>query len=290
MCRKGGKEAGRRCPSHTEPKAIEERNEVRREQYANKVTRDKLAESLTRAGVKFIRGDEIKNAYFQGKETFDPEKFEAIEDPFQDEYLAEVMPSNFWSKPQAGGLWTSPGRMEGGKVKTAWTDWSVENDFNAKGKPVNPIHVKKQAVIVVIDSEEDLEALCRTYPRLNGFSFKAMADAGIDGLRLSHNGHRASKGHDFNKKIQNFSIWDLDSTVWLNSDNISGGKAVQQGEYPDDENDRDYSPWDDEEENTEEPVESWDDIMAELEASSKQEVIHDEKEIAATRLRMKLQG
>lgn len=289
MCRK----RGRRCPSHTEPEAIEERNEVRREQYAAKVLRDKTAEFLTESGVKFVRGDSVKDIYFQGKEDFDIEKFEPVEDQFQDPYLAEVMPNHFWSKPQGGGLWTAPGINEDGKVKTAWTDWSVENDFHVNNNPVTPIRVKKQAVVVVIDSEEDIQALCKAYPHGSSFSFEAMSKAGIDGLRLSSKGHNESREYNTDGKIHNFSIWDMDSTVWLNKDNLSAGKPLPQGEYPKNNYEDDYvRPWDEDygSSDDEEPIENWEDIMAELEASSKQEVIYDEKEIAATRLRMKLQG
>jgi hypothetical protein len=285
MCRK----AGRRCPSHTDEQAIEERNETRREQYASKVLRDKTAEFLSESSVKFVRGDEVKNAYFQGKEDFDLEKFEAIKDPAHVDTIAEVLPHYFWSKPEEGGLWTSPGVNEDGKVKTAWTDWSVENSFNVNKNPVTPIRVRKQAVIVVIDNEEDLDALCKAYPNKTGFSFEAMANAGIDGLRLSEAGHRASKNYRAQGRMQNFSIWDLDSTVWLNKENLSAGKPVEQGGYPDRiDDDRNDSPWDDHEQ--EEETESWEDLMAQLEVSSQQEVPFDEKEAAAARLRMKLIG
>lgn len=286
MCRK----AGRRCPSHTEPEAIEERNEVRREQYAAKVLRDKTAEFLAESGVKFARGDAVKDIYFQGKEEFDLNKFEPVQDQFQDDYLVEVMPNHFWSKPQGGGLWTAPGINEEDKVKTAWTDWSVENDFHVNNNPVTPIRVKKQAVVVIIDSEEDLQALCKAYPKGNSFSFEDMSKAGIDGLRLSDKGHNEARKYNTDNKIHNFSIWDMDSTVWLNKDNLIGGKPLPQGEYATNDRDEDdRRPWEDESE-AEEPIQDWDDLMAELEESSKQEVVYDEKEIAATRLRMKLQG
>lgn len=287
MCRK----EGRRCPSHTQPEAIEERNEVRREQYAAKVLRDKTAEFLAESGVKFVRGDAVKDIYFQGKDDFDLDKFEPVEDQFQDPYLAEVMPNHFWSKPQGGGLWTAPGINEDGKVKTAWTDWSVENDFHVNNNPVTPIKVRKQAVVVVIDSEEDIQALCKAYPHGSSFSFEAMSKAGIDGLRLSSKGHNESRKYNTDSKIHNFSIWDIDSTVWLNKDNLRAGKPLPQGEYPKENyEDDDVRPWEEEDESSEEPIENWDDLMAELEESSKQPVIYDEKEIAATRLRMKLQG
>lgn len=279
MCRK----AGRRCPSHTEEQAIEERNEIRREQYASKVLRDKTAEFLAESGVKFVRGDEVKNAYFQGKEAFDSEKFQPVKDALHSSAISEVLPNYFWSKPEEGGLWTAPGESENGKVKTAWTNWSTENQFNVTKNPVTPIRVRKQAVIVIIDNNDDLESLCKTYPKGQGFSYEAMAEAGIDGVRLSDAGHRASKNYNSGKKIQNFSSWDIDSTVWLNKENISAGKPVAQGEYPEREEDSHYTPWDDDEE-------SFEELTARLEVSSQESVPYEVDDAELERLRKLLTG
>lgn len=282
MCRK----AGRRCPSHTDTQAIEERNEVRREQYAAKVLRDKTAEFLTSNKVKFVRGDEVKNAYFQGKEDFDLDKFNPVKDPLHNSAVSEVLPHYFWSKPEEGGLWTAPGEKEDGKVKTAWTNWSRAENFHITNNPVTPIRVKKQAVVVVIDNNEDLEALCKTFPKGKGFSYEAMAEAGIDGVRLSDAGHMASKNYNSGKKIQNFSIWDMDSTVWINKENLSSGKPVPQGDYPAPAEDEHYSPWDDEAEDTE----SWEDLTAQLEKSSQESVPYEVDDAELERLRKLLTG
>lgn len=262
MCRK----AGRRCPSHTNEEAIEARNEERREQYAAKVLRDKTAEFLKASGVNFYRGDSVKDAYFHGQEAFDMTKFEAVVD--QPHY--EPVISNFWfSKPANGGLWTAPGEVSEDGVKTAWTVWSRENDFRVSDSAVNPIRIRKQAVIVVIDKEEDVEALCKAFPAKGmGFSYEAMAEAGIDGVRLTQNGSNKSKSFG-EGKLKSFSMWDIDSTVWIRNDNLSAGKPVKQSKwtpvyadlYEDDDEDDSYS---------------WEEFEAQLKESSEMPVDWDE--------------
>lgn len=272
MCRK----AGRRCPSHTNPEAIEERNEIRREQYAAKVLRDKTAEMLSTAGVKFHRGDEVKNAYFHGQEAFDPSKFEPVQDTgyheamesLGDDSISGIMPDYFPSKPEGGGLWTAPGELGEDGVKTAWTVWSRENRFRVSDSAVNPIRVRKQAIVVLIDNEDDLNTLCKTFPLGNGFSYEAMAKAGIDGVRLTDAGHRASK--TMQGKIGSFSSWDLDSTVWINNENLSAGKPVKQAKHEVPQDDY-YNSYDDSED-----IESWEDIEAQLKASSETPIDFDE--------------
>jgi hypothetical protein len=262
MCRK----AGRRCPSHTNEEAIEARNEERREQYAAKVLRDKTVEFLKESGVNFYRGDSVKDAYFHGQEAFDMAKFEQVVD--QPHY--EPVLNDFWfSKPANGGLWTAPGEQGEDGVKTAWTVWSRENDFRVSDNPVHPIRIRKQAVIVAIDKEEDVEALCKAFPSKGiGFSYEAMAKAGIDGVRLTQRASNASKSFG-DGKLKSFSMWDIDSTVWISNENISAGKAVKQSKwtpvysdlYEDDEEDEEYS---------------WDELEAQLKISSETPIDFEE--------------
>lgn len=258
MCRTGG----RRCPSHTQPELIEQRNEERREQYANKKLRDKTASRLQEYNVPFVRGDEVKEAYFQGKESFAAEKFQPIQDSENPSELASQV-NLFWSKPEAGGLWSSPGHTdEDGTVKTQWTDWSHDNQFEVKDIPLNPLKVRKQAVVVELSTTEDVDALIKAYPAKTGpgFSYEKMASDGIDGVRLTQEGVRNSKGFNMEHSIHNFSMWDIDSTVWINSDNISSGKPVPKGHYESNYEDYDDRPYDDDYD----PNESIEDILKEF--------------------------
>lgn len=244
MC-KSKKQGGRRCPSHTDPERIEAYNEVRREQYVNKQERAALAQDLAERGVKFYRGDGVKDAYFQGKEVFDPKKFKEIgpDDPSAFE-MGQLPGRFFWAKPSSGGLWTSPGKIgEDGTVKTEWTNWSAREQFEVKDTEVSPVRIKSHAVIVRIDNDDDVEKLCKEFPAADGgMSYRKMADAGIDGVHLSEAGNMASKRAGFGKAIGSFTSWDMDSTVWLRSENISSGKPVKIGKYETE----DYSgPWDD---------------------------------------------
>lgn len=300
MCR--AKDHGnRRCPSHTNKDRIEAYNEVRREQYANKKEREALAEDLTAKGVKFYRGDGVKNAYFQGKEVFDPQKFKEIgpDDPSAFE-MGEMPGRFFWSKPSEGGLWTSPGRLEAdGTVKTQWTDWSNREDFDVKETEVSPVRLKSHAVVVRIDNDEDVEKLCKEFPAPDGgVSYKKMADAGIDGVHLSEKGNIASKRAGMNEAISSFSSWDMDSTVWLRSENITSGKPVKIGNYPKSDND---SPWDDDDDSIMSSMSSDenDDALASLrarlignqdEATGSQANSDESEEDAIKRLRAKLTG
>jgi len=248
VCRKKLNGTGRRCPSHTEPELIEERNEVRREQYAMKKTRDKTASLLTEAGIAFHRGDAVKNEFFQGQESYDPEKFEAVKDPQPiPEHESWGLKAFFQSKPADGGLWTSPGyTAEDGGTKTAWTDWSQSEGYKVSTNPISPLIVKKQALVVEINSEEELQALCKAFPRpAGGFSYESLASAGVDGVRLTHAGLRAAKRADLDEAMHNFSNWDIDSTVWLSKDSISTGKDVKQAYYAPEERDDGYNPYDD---------------------------------------------
>lgn len=256
MCRKNlNGERGRRCPSHTEPEMVEARNEIRREQYAMKTTRDKTAEFLAASNISFHRGDAVKDEYFQGEASYDPEKFVAVKDPEPIDAVEAswVTKGFFQSKPEDGGLWTSPGYTgKDGGIKTAWTDWSTSEGFRVKDTPISPLKVKNQAVITEINSREDLEALCKTFPRAGGgFSYESLASAGVDGVRLTGAGLRAAKKAGLDDPMHYFSHWDIDSTVWLSKDSISAGKPVKKAVYPAperDDDDRYYSYGDDEDE------------------------------------------
>lgn len=260
MCRKKTDDTGRRCPSHTEPELIEQRNEVRREQYAMKKTRDKTAVLLAESGITFHRGDAVKNEFFQGQEAYDPEKFQAVKDPTPiPEQETWGLKAFFQSKPADGGLWTSPGYTGGdGGIKTEWTDWSHHEGYRVTNNPMSPLVVKKQAVIVEINTEEELQSLCKAFPRpAGGFSYESLASAGVDGVRLTQAGLRNAKRAGLDEAMHNFSNWDIDSTVWLSKDSISTGKEVKKAYYEPVERDE-YNYYDDESDDTEGDGNSWD--------------------------------
>lgn len=251
MCR-ASNETGRRCPSHTNPKSVAERNEVRREQYASEKFRDSTAKVLETHGISFVRGDEVGEIYFQGPSSYKPENFRRVVDSnvhdFDDEEVRLLMKSTFGSKPEDGGLWTSLGTLnEEGKVTTEWTDHTHSMGFKVSDAPLSRIKVRKQALIVEIRSAEDLEGLCKAFPTKNeGFSYEAMAKAGIDGLRLTREGNAEAKHAAYDSKMHNFAMWDIDSTVWINNENLSAGKPVEKAKYAYEDDDRYSYDYDDE--------------------------------------------
>lgn len=241
MCRvqngKAGK--GRRCPSHTDPVLVEERNEVRREQYANKKVSVALAKTLKESNVKFTSGKDFKRTFFQGNEFLEMDKFQDPTDSnsidYPDELLAEGYGPPLFFKPSGGGLWTSPGDVSGKEVKTAWTNWAYHEDFRDVDTKIAEIKVRPHAVIVTIDHNDDVEALVKAFPKgkdgQHGFSFEKMKAAGIDGLHLSAEGNRNSKMLRPEEKIGGFSMWDMESTVWLRKENIYHGQTLNKGSY-----------------------------------------------------------
>lgn len=260
MCRrKSAGESGRRCPSHTDATLIEERNEVRREQYANKKISTQAAEFLDENGVKYQRGNDMQAAYFQGQEFYDHDKFAEVKDghtaTYPQELLDEGLLPPLFSKPQSGGLWTSPGELDDGKVKTKWTDWAHREGFRNAETKVAEMKIRPHAVIVTIDNNDDVEALTKAFSNGKGtFSFEKMSAAGIDAIHLSEKGNANSKSFNPSERIGGFSMWDMESTVWLRKENIYQGKASEKGTYVEDTNDNeDNRPWDDEEEYSFEP-------------------------------------
>lgn len=254
MCRAKGTPEERRCPSHKEPELVEKRNEVRREQHAAKKLRDKTAMNLASKGITFSRGDAVVNEYFQLHDSFDMNRIDAVEDAAPREVdeltISLGMENSFHSKPENGGLWTSPGAIaEDGGVRTAWTTWSNEQGYKVTDAPIVPLNVRKAAVIVRIDSAKDLERLCKEFPAKGpGFSYEAMSKAGIDAVRLSESGLREAKLAPPTESIHNLSNWDIDSTVWLTTDHISAKKACKKAYHePNHDRDDDYEyDWDDE--------------------------------------------
>jgi hypothetical protein len=218
-----------------------------------KKLRDKTAEALTVAGISFHRGDAVENQYFQGQDEYDAERFQNIVDPTPIDENEIWSKAFFQSKPADGGLWTSPGRLEAdGGVKTEWTDWAHSEQFMVSNHPLIPLVVKKQAIVAEINSQEDLDALCKAFPRPGGgFSYESLASAGVDAVRLTEGGMRAAKSADLEDTLHNFSNWDIDSTVWLSTDSISAAKPVKKAHYESIERDDNYSSYDDDDdENT----------------------------------------
>lgn len=228
MCRAKIDGVARRCPSHTDTEKVRERNEVRREQYQSDKLRVDARKLLEEKGITYYTGGEAEVAYFAGRDTFDMERFVAVEDSEKNELWQEPGLINMGgAKPANGGIWTSPGNLnEDGTVTTRWSEHG-DRGYSRVAEETTPLVVKKNAVIVRVDSVDDARRLKETFPdENNGFSYKKMAEAGIDGVHLSQAGLNAAKAYK-DDEITPFAIWDIESTVWINKDNLISRKPVK---------------------------------------------------------------
>lgn len=262
MCRAKADGTGRRCPSHTSSDLIAVRNEVRREQYRAKKLRVAVRERLTEKGITHYTGVEADVAYFAGRDELDLARFGEVTDSDPTPMIEGFeIPRYASSKPLSGGLWTSPGQTtEDGTVSTRWTEHG-DRGYGTLSEKTTPITVKKDAVIVRIDSSEDVRKLATEFPCDNGgFSYAKLAEAGVDGVHLSEQGLRAAKRFD-NDEINAFAGWDIESTVWLNKDNLIPRKAMKASENQVIDED-DYYPWNDSDEDI-----PFEDAVANLQAA-----------------------
>lgn len=264
MCRAKVDGIARRCPSHTKKDKVAERNEVRREQYQANKLRMSAKALLEEKGITHYTGEEADVAYFAGRDVFDMERFTPIEDNEKNELWQEPGLVNMYgSKPATGGIWTAPGDLtEDGSLTTRWSEHG-DRGYGRVAEMTTPLVVKKNAVIVRIDSAEDARRLKEAFPdENNSVSYKKMAEAGIDGVHLSRSGLNAAKAHT-DDDIAPFAIWDIESTVWINKDNLIPRKPLKttENQVIDDEIDPDW--WN--ESNEDMP---WEDIVARLQASN----------------------
>lgn len=231
MCRNKSDKNARRCPSHTKKVLIAKRNEVRREQYRNDLLRADAKKLLDEKGITYYTGETAEVTYFAGRDTFDMEKFASVEDHEKSDLWQEPGVVNLYgSKPEAGGIWTSPGDIgEDGTVTTRWSEHG-DRGYSRVAEMTTPIVVKKNAVIVRIDSAEDARRLKEAFPDENkSVSYQKMAAAGIDGVHLSRAGLNEAKAH-VDDDIAPFAIWDIESTLWINKDNLMSRKPVKTTE------------------------------------------------------------
>lgn len=246
MCRAKVDGVARRCPSHTKKEKVTERNEVRREQYQANKLRVSAKSLLEEKGITHYTGDKAEVAYFAGRDVFDMERFVPIEDKEKNELWQEPGTINMHgSKPETGGIWTSPGEItEDGRVATRWSEHG-DRGYGQVAELTTPLVVKKNAVIVRIDSVEDARRIKEAFPdENNGISYKKMAAAGIDGVHLSQSGLNAAKAYR-DDEITPFAIWDIESTVWINKDNLIARKSVKTTENQVINDDGDPDWWND---------------------------------------------
>jgi hypothetical protein len=104
---------------------------------------------VDRTPVPLMHGLESMTMRTYGKEKFDREKF-----------LAPV--NSGWIKPDKGGLWTSPVRLdeETGTFTTGWLEWCLSEDFRPETlKTYFEFKLDPQSRIAKIDGVEDLNNL-----------------------------------------------------------------------------------------------------------------------------------
>lgn len=150
-------------------------------------------------GLHVMGGKELPPMYFSGAEEFDLSR------------LSPVVNRDF-CKPE-GGLWLSPIESSGA---TTWQVWCRENQYDRVGEHKRYIPLRRDARLLVIDSLEDLEAVCSRW-RLTGGSFlyeattildfEAMAKE-YDGTYLTDRGQWSTRHTD-----PNLYGWDLESAL-----------------------------------------------------------------------------
>ncbi|MBC9703642.1 MAG: hypothetical protein H9W81_01200 [Enterococcus sp.] len=207
---------------------------------------------LEEKDVTHYTGEDAEVAYFAGRDLFDMERFVPVEDRPKNELWQEPGAINMYgSKPENGGIWTSPGNInDDGTLTTRWSEHG-DRGYSRVAEMTTPIVVKKNAVIVRVDSADDVRRLKEIFPdENNSISYQKMAAAGIDGLHLSQSGLNEAKSYE-DDDITPFACWDIESTVWINKDNLISHKPVKTSEnqvideddyyeYPED----DYIPYD----------------------------------------------
>lgn len=227
MCRGGKDGREKRCPSHSDERLISQRNERRRELRASTKQRKQLADSLEDSGIAFKRGDAFTDAYYVGN-GFERSAMNPVidEEPrmIDGEYYRGLM------KPESSsGVWTSPGKLqEDGTVSTRWSEYRLDEGYGSGGDDVHHVKPMKDAVIVVVDTDEDLERLYQHFPDPAGrLSFAKMADAGIDAFHVTQNAINGSGSHYSENRttLGDLYGWDMESTLWMNGTFLQKGHA-----------------------------------------------------------------
>lgn len=226
MCRGGQDGRVKRCPSHSDPQKIAQRNQRRRELRATVAQRTELAASLKNDSIKFERGETFAAEYYIGKEAFDRTKLGAVEDEIPSQIDGEYIRGRL--KPTgSSGIWTSAGtQKEDGSIATQWSESSAASQMVEDGDQAHAVKPMKDAVIVRIDDAEDLQRLYEKFPSVDGrMSFEKMAEAGIDGVHVSQEAVNESNRHFGSKEnvMSDLYGWDMPSTIWMNGSLLQAG-------------------------------------------------------------------
>lgn len=135
-------------------------------------------------------------------------------------------------------LWTAPGRIEpDGGVKTSWSDWSVSQGRDSFDDDLHIVHPQPGAVVVVIDSQEDAEALLERYSFVGRYDerrydWTAMQRDRIDGVYLSKRAEMGSWAPRDKTPLSRFHGWDVASVAWLSNRHLEvEGRQATVGEY-----------------------------------------------------------
>lgn len=116
-----------------------------------------------------------------------------------------------------GGLWTSTwvGRPE----MSAWVQWAAKEQFYTGGEEGWVIGPTPGTELVVVDSEDDYDALVDEYPMRSdtGSTKLDFEDIGYDydGMWLTAEGQRVTRFYPGARNVENLYGWDTESTVWF---------------------------------------------------------------------------
>lgn len=140
----------------------------------------------------------------------------------------------------AGALWSAPGRVSGGVVWSAWTDWMALEGSNRDFSLV-PLEVTPGGVVIRIDDAGDAERLATRYPvqadARGRFDWAGMRADGVDGVWLTTGGVDAVNqdvGRGIGQEqpaISSFYGWDVSSVAWLSTAHLVAGDLVPVGPY-----------------------------------------------------------
>ena len=143
-------------------------------------------------------------------------------------YFFQICNRPFSNKP-VGGLWASP-YIEDEKFCSDWHRWCIENSFstgdNSKGVLFN---ISDSARIAIIDSEEDLVALCSAYPKQEIYSFSFNRTIDYEKMAMDYDGiFLTSKGEIRTRFSMECNLygWDCESLLIFNYSIIEQAQPI----------------------------------------------------------------
>lgn len=138
--------------------------------------------------------------------------------PIEDEFQEVV--NGPMNKPQKGGFWTSTYTPEADYI-SHWMEWVSKEGYSEEWSDVYLLYFPDSLDILRIDSRRDFELILDTYSRKNkvkGYGdkwldFEAISMDGWDGIHLTRNGQKETKGTDNNST--DLYAWDTESVLWF---------------------------------------------------------------------------